>query len=85
MDFDPYKLASEWHGGQFTELYKLSSSGTIDDRADCLAEIDEMLARAASPASIEELCFLRDFVLTEAECNSETDCDDRDVDDNKKW
>jgi hypothetical protein len=44
MEFDPYKTASEWHGGQFTELYKLSSSGNIDSKSDLLSEIEKALS-----------------------------------------
>lgn len=62
---DPYQIASEWHGGQFTELYKLQSSGKIDSKRDCLSEIDECLAGTADPLLTDELYELRDFVESE--------------------
>jgi hypothetical protein len=37
------KIAAEWHGGQFTELYKLSSSGMIDSKEDLEYEIEKCL------------------------------------------
>jgi hypothetical protein len=36
---DAMHYAQYWHGGQFTELYKLSSSGEVDDIQDLLSEI----------------------------------------------
>lgn len=42
------QLASEWHGGQFTGLYKLSSSGTVTSEA--LVEV-EGLIRSGTPTA----------------------------------
>jgi hypothetical protein len=41
IDDDATKIAAEWHGGQFTEHYKLSSSGRIDDKDDLIYEIEK--------------------------------------------
>ncbi len=38
------EVAGSWHGGQFTELYKLSSSGTFDSIEGIRAEIQENYA-----------------------------------------
>lgn len=35
-DTQARKIASEWHGGQFTALYALSSSGAIDHNQEAL-------------------------------------------------
>jgi hypothetical protein len=40
--FDPIRIASEWHGGQWSALYKLSCNGRVlgpNHRADLLSEI----------------------------------------------
>lgn len=34
------EIAAEWHGGQFSELYKFSSSGLCDDAALLQQEIN---------------------------------------------
>lgn len=50
--------ASLWHGGQFTELYKLSSSGDVDDADDLLAEV-----KACAPGPSEGLADIELDVL----------------------
>lgn len=37
------EVAGWWHGGQFTELYKLSSSGTVDSVSDLKSEINSSI------------------------------------------
>ena len=38
---DAMHYAQYWHGGQFSELYKLSSSGEIDEIDSLIAEIED--------------------------------------------
>jgi hypothetical protein len=55
IDDDATKIAAEWHGGQFTEHYKLSSSGRIDDKDDLIYEIEKNIeAVKKSPDSYDE-------------------------------
>jgi hypothetical protein len=56
------RIASEWHGGQFTPLYKLSSTGTITD--DVADEIVALLMPnlGEQEASRRELQALLDYV-----------------------
>jgi hypothetical protein len=53
------RIASEWHGGQWSHLYGFQSSGLITDRDGLLAEIDSCLRSAGDD---EELQDLRAFV-----------------------
>jgi len=39
-EYDFHTIASEWHGGQFTELYKFSSSGMLDSKQGLINEIE---------------------------------------------
>jgi hypothetical protein len=47
--------AQYWHGGQFTELYKLCSSGEVDSPCSLLSEIEDCKPTAEEPSG-EELC-----------------------------
>lgn len=38
---DAMRYAQYWHGGQFTELYKLSSSGYVDSPEALLIEVED--------------------------------------------
>lgn len=57
-DYDPIRIAGEWHSGQFSALYSLSSTGRVhgpEHRAELLAEIDSCLSTAVSYASQEDV------------------------------
>jgi hypothetical protein len=56
-------IASQWHGGQRSSLYSLSSCGAIDDRA--LSEIDQELGdrEESGPEVKRPLIALRAYVL----------------------
>ena len=52
------KIASEWHGGQWSPLYAFSSTGTIVSGIN--SEIEECL-RTVYPHSDEDISNLRDL------------------------
>ena len=56
-DLQAKKYSSEWHGGQWTALYALSSSGAIASTLDCGYEITECLNQNTD--SIEEIKLAR--------------------------
>ena len=66
-NYDPHQIASEWHGGQFTELYKFSSSGMVDSKFSAIGEVqDAMKAVENNPAAfdadeMEQLEFLKNY------------------------
>ena len=68
-DFDPIRVAAEWHGGQWSDLYGYSSSGIITDREGLLSEIDSALSLAEDSQEVTqedflELEFLHDYIFT---------------------
>jgi hypothetical protein len=78
-EHDPYKTASEWHDGQWSELYKMSSSGKIDSKSGLLMEIEKALeAVKKAPGKYdddeaEKLQELYDFANEEFEADVEED------------
>ena len=69
-DLEARKIASEWHSGQTSALYALSSTGAILDHVDTANELTD-LAREESnrptdqrndPASFTNLINLRTYV-----------------------
>lgn len=55
-------IASDWHGGQWTALYSLASTGRVNGfqhRLDLLAEIDSLWDRPHPAATAEDMDRLR--------------------------
>lgn len=60
------RLASDWHGGQWSPLYALSSTGTVTDRAadeirETIAEVEQS-SESWRPRRRTELAELRDLL-----------------------
>lgn len=55
-------IASEWHGGQWTNLYSFASTGTVRDMQGLISEIRDCM-RYANATERKRLHMLTRFVL----------------------
>jgi hypothetical protein len=54
-EYDFHDLASSWHNGQFSEMYKYASSGTIDSKEGLINEINAcVMAVSDAPSAYDE-------------------------------
>lgn len=56
-------IASEWHGGQWTNLYSFASTGTVRDTKGLVSEIRDCMPYA-NATERKRLQMLADFVLS---------------------
>lgn len=54
-------IAMDWHGGQGSPLYSFGSTGSVNDKAKLISEIDENM-RMASAQQKSKLSKLKTFV-----------------------
>lgn len=62
---NPYTIASWWHDGQWSELYKLSSSGKVDSASLLICEIEKCQKLAKTDKEQNELEILLIFAQDE--------------------
>ena len=66
-EYDPHLIASQWHGGQFSELYKFSSSGMVDSKFSAIWEVERAMddvkknPSAFEADEMEKLEFLKNY------------------------
>ena len=66
-DLQARKTAAAWHGGQTSELYKLCSSGAIENAKELHREIFLCLALEEDDQAIDELLDLDDYITATGE------------------